>query len=111
MAITTFRAVASLILGTLLSLPAMASTPSADQAVPGSLNYVEGQASIGTQALGSKSIGTAQLQTGQTLSTEKGKAEVLLTPGVFVRVGNDSSVRMFRQALPIPRSLSIWDTR
>ncbi len=99
MAITMFRLVASLILGMLLSLPAMASTSSADQAVPGSLNYVEGQVSIGTQPLDSKSIGRAQLETGQTLTTEKGKAEILLTPGVFLRVGNNSSVRMISPSL------------
>ena len=103
MAITNWKLVASMILGALLSLPAWASIPSADQAVPGSLNYVEGQVSLsttmGTMTLDSKSIGSAELQAGQTLTTEKGKAEVLLTPGVFLRVGNDSSVRMISPSL------------
>jgi hypothetical protein len=34
------------------------------------------------------------LQAGQTLSTTNGKAELLLTPGVFLRLGNNSSVQM-----------------
>jgi hypothetical protein len=34
------------------------------------------------------------LQPGQTLNTDSGKAEVLLTPGVFLRVGDNSAVTM-----------------
>ena len=54
---------------------------------------------MGTKTLDSKSIGTAELQTGQSLATQKGKAEILLTPGVFLRVGNNSSVRMISPSL------------
>ena len=36
---------------------------------PGSLNYVEGNASIGAQTLDSKSVGSIELQRGQALST------------------------------------------
>lgn len=82
-----------------LSAPAWAMATSANSALPGTLNYVEGQASIGTQTLDSKSIGSVELQPGQSLVTERGKAEVLLTPGVFLRVGNDSSVKMISPSL------------
>ena len=51
------------------------------------------------QVLNSKSIGSAELQSGQSVITENGKAEVLLTPGVFLRVGNDSSVRMISPSI------------
>jgi hypothetical protein len=34
------------------------------------------------------------LQSRQSLTTQKGKAEFLLTPGVFVRLGDDSSAKM-----------------
>ncbi len=71
-----------------------ASDSNATTAVPGSINYIEGQVSMGTQVLNSASVGTAALQAGEFLTTEKGKAEVLLTPGVFLRVGDNSSVRM-----------------
>jgi uncharacterized membrane protein YgcG len=67
---------------------------SASQAQPGTLNYVEGQVFIGNHALNSKSIGNAELQPGQSLTTDTGKAEILLTPGVFLRVGDHSSVSM-----------------
>jgi hypothetical protein len=34
------------------------------------------------------------LAPGQSLNVEKGKAEVLLTPGVFLRIGDNSSIQM-----------------
>src|SRR5580692_908903 len=89
----------SFFLAAFLSAPAWADVTSAKTAVPGTLNYVEGQVSIGEQALNSKSIGNAELQQGQTLVTEKGKAEILLTPGVFLRLGNNSSVKMISSSL------------
>src|ERR1700678_2117710 len=86
-------------LAAILSAPAWADVTSAKTAVPGTLNYVEGRSSIGNQALNSKSMGTAELQPGQSLVTEKGKAEVLLTPRVFLRIGNNSSVKMISPSL------------
>jgi FecR protein len=67
--------------------------------VPGTLNYVEGQASIGKEVLTSKSVGSAESQPGQSLDTGNGKAEVLLTPGVFLRVGDNSSITMILPSL------------
>jgi hypothetical protein len=71
----------------------------ADTARPGTLNYVEGQASLGTQTLDAKSIGSVELQPGQALTTGAGKAELLLTPGVFLRLGDKSSLRMISPSL------------
>jgi hypothetical protein len=65
-----------------------------NRARPGTLNYVEGQASIGNEAVNEKSIGTVELEPGQTLATQAGKVEVLLTPGVFFRVGDNSVAKM-----------------
>ena len=78
-----------------LSVPGWAAVPG----VPGTVNYVEGKAAIGSQALNSKSIGWAQLQPGQSITTENGMVEVLLTPGVFLRLGHDSSAKMISPAL------------
>ena len=66
----------------------------AEAARPGAINYVEGQVSIGNQILNEKSIGSVELEPGQSLATGAGKAELLLTPGVFFRVGDNSSARM-----------------
>ncbi|HEX4039588.1 MAG TPA: hypothetical protein VHX37_16140 [Acidobacteriaceae bacterium] len=62
--------------------------------MPGTLNYIEGSATLDGQALGQANAGSAQLQPGQTITTADGRAEVLLTPGVFLRLGHDSAVRM-----------------
>jgi hypothetical protein len=61
---------------------------------PGTINYIEGQCSIGGHALGDISAGSVSLRAGQSLSTQTGRAEMLLTPGVFFRIGNNSSVDM-----------------
>jgi len=66
---------------------------------PGTVNYIEGQAAIGSQALTDKSVGSARLAAGQSLSTENGRAEILLTPGIFLRVGDHSSVQMISPGL------------
>jgi hypothetical protein len=89
----------SFFLAAIFSAPAWADATSAKTALPGTLNYVEGQVSMGNPATGgkaldSKSIGAAELGAGQTLTTDAGKAEVLLTPGVFLRIGSNSTVRM-----------------
>lgn len=86
-------------LAALLSVPAWSDTDNRRTAVPGTLNYVEGQASIGDQTLDSKSIGSAELGNGQVLETKNGKAEILLTPGVYLRLGNNSSAKMVSNSL------------
>lgn len=70
-----------------------------ETANPGTLNYVEGQASIASQSLGPQSAGSAVLLPGQSLSTEKGKVEILLIPGAFLRVGEQSTVEMVSPGL------------
>lgn len=63
-------------------------------AQPGVVNYVEGQVSVGSQPLNPSAIGQVTLQAGQELSTQTGKAEVLLTPGVIFRLDDNSAVTM-----------------
>ena len=84
-----------ILLAGVLTVPAMG----ANTALPGTLNYIEGQAYIGDQQLNSKSVGSVELQPSQSLTTANGKAEVLLTPGVFLRVGNNSTVTMISSNL------------
>ncbi|HZS27728.1 MAG TPA: FecR domain-containing protein [Candidatus Angelobacter sp.] len=93
--ITSF---ASLFLAVVLSAPAFAASD-ARSALPGTVNYIEGQVNIGSDTLNAGSIGTAMLEPNQTLDTGSGKAEVLLTPGVFLRVDDNSSVRMISPGL------------
>ena len=80
----------SMILAGLTSIPAMAES----SALPGTVNYVEGNVTLGDQALNAKSVGSETVEPGQTLVTNKGKAEMLLTPGVFLRLGDNSAVEL-----------------
>jgi FecR protein len=78
----------------LATLSAVAFGQSGNVASPGTLNYIEGQASIEGRPLSSQSVGNTTLQAGQTLATANGKAEILLTPGIFLRLSEDSTVQM-----------------
>jgi hypothetical protein len=89
------RAFKLLMAAIVLAAPVFASIP----AHPGMLNYVEGQANINGQAVTNQSVGNADVQTGQVIETGQGKAEILLTPGVFLRLASNSAVRMINLGL------------
>jgi hypothetical protein len=81
-----------LVAGTFLaavSTPVWADTP----ARPGTVNYVEGAVAMGGQSLDAKSTGM-EIREGQSITTLNGKTEVLLTPGVFLRLGPNSSMKL-----------------
>jgi hypothetical protein len=81
----------------ILLLPALtlnAQSRAPGSAVPGTLNYVEGEVAVGGQPVNSQSIGSVQLQQNQVIETSQGRAEILLTPGVFLRLGDNSSLRL-----------------
>ncbi|MGO9894820.1 MAG: FecR domain-containing protein [Bryobacteraceae bacterium] len=61
---------------------------------PGSVNYVEGLVTLNGQPVDRNAIGSREMAAGQVLATTDGKAEVLLTPGVFLRLDSNSAVRM-----------------
>ena len=82
---------ASFFLAAALSVPALAD---ANPALPGTLNYVEGNVSIDHEGVTPKSVGSTTLEAGQSITTDNGKAEVLLTPGVYLRLGSDSSAQL-----------------
>lgn len=79
----------------LLAMPAAA----ASNAIPGTLNYVEGQVAVAGQTVTSHSVGSVQLEPNQVLEAGQGRAELLLTPGVFLRVGDSSAVRLVSPGL------------
>jgi hypothetical protein len=87
---SSLQALMGFFLAALISSPAWGVVPPQ----PGTINYVEGQSSIGGQPLGEKSAGSVRLLAGQSLSTQNGRAEVLLTPGVFLRISNNSNIDM-----------------
>ena len=68
-------------------------------AKPGAVNYIEGDVTLDGVSIGSASLKSTFLNAGSLLETHAGKVEVLLTPGVFLRVGENSRVRMLKAAL------------
>jgi uncharacterized membrane protein YgcG len=94
--------IAGVFLAAALSVPAWGTDPAQPKphvARPGGLNYVEGQVSIDGEALGPGAIGNTELNAGESLETGVGKAELLLTPGVFFRLGDNSSAMMISPSL------------
>lgn len=68
-------------------------------AKPGAVNYVEGTAYINATPVNEKYLKTTFLSANDILSTDVGKAEVLLAPGVFLRLGDNTKVRMVSPSL------------
>ena len=73
-----------------LCAPAFGANP----ARPGTINYIEGSALLAGEPVNQQSVGTVSLAPGQVLSTGQGHAEVLLTPGIYLRLDDNSAVRM-----------------
>jgi hypothetical protein len=65
----------------------------------GVIHYVEGDVTVDGTAIHPKFAEFPDVKSGQLLATEEGRAEVLLTPGVFLRLSENSSVRMISNAL------------
>jgi hypothetical protein len=65
----------------------------------GLLNKVEGQVNLEGKSIEPKFGEFPEMKNGQTLATEDGRAEVLLTPGAFLRVNENSSFQMINNKL------------
>jgi hypothetical protein len=65
----------------------------------GMVNHVEGQVFIQGKAIDPKFGQFPQVNNDETLSTQEGRAEVLLTPGVFLRLAENSSFKMLSNRL------------
>ena len=65
----------------------------------GLVNFVEGDVKIADRPVKLNGAIFPDVKVGQTLSTQMGHAEVLLTPGVFLRLGNNASFRMISNKL------------
>ena len=68
-------------------------------AKPGAVNYIEGNAQLDGRPLTISNLKAVFMNAGSLLETRDGKVEVLLTPGVFLRVGENSRVRMLKPSL------------
>jgi hypothetical protein len=80
-----------------ITYPAGPGGPAGTAAVaPGTINYVEGQVTLDNQPISPRG---SVVQPGQTLATGNGFAEVLLTPGAFLRLGHNSQARLITSGL------------
>jgi len=75
-------------------LAATASAQSVISAKAGLVHYTEGKVFIGEKAVEQKVGDFPEMQAGDVLRTTEGRAEVLLTPGVFLRVAENSAFKL-----------------
>lgn len=77
-----------------LAAATLASAQRVISAKSGLIYFVQGRASV--EGIGPLTSGDAlrQLRAGETLFTERGRAEVLLNPGTVLRLGDRSRLRM-----------------
>lgn len=90
---TTIRAGAGLFAAVCLS------AAYGEVARPGTVNYTEGIVSLNGQPVNLRAPGGTEVAPGQILETTDGRAEMLLTPGVYLRIGDNSAVRMVTPSL------------
>jgi hypothetical protein len=72
---------------------------SAISAHSGMIHYVEGKVLLEGQPVDPKFGEFPEVKNNQVLQSEEGRAEVLLTPGVFLRISENSSFRMLSNRL------------
>ncbi len=82
-----------------ISLGPHAWAQSVISAHSGVIHYVEGDVSVDGAPVHPKFAEFPDVKAGQVVATTEGRAEVLLTPGVFLRIAENSSVRMLSNAL------------
>jgi hypothetical protein len=88
----------AVVLVSILAVPA-AWAQAVISARSGMVNYVEGGVHIAGAPVKLDGAIFPDVKIGQTLATEAGHAEVLLTPGVFLRLDRNSSFRMLANKL------------
>ena len=81
----------------LAGLPAFAQ--SVISAHSGLIHFSDGSVFLDDQRLEQKTGKFDQMNNGSELRTQDGRAEVLLTPGTFLRVGANSAIRMLSNQL------------
>ncbi|HLI83953.1 MAG TPA: hypothetical protein VKV17_08545 [Bryobacteraceae bacterium] len=65
----------------------------------GVVNYFEGSVLLDNQPVVPKPGRFAEIKPGSEFRVEEGRAEILLTPGVYLRMGSGSSIRMVSNLL------------
>jgi hypothetical protein len=87
------------VLGSLFLLCGIAPCQEVVSAYAGTVHYFEGAVFIDDRPLEHKAAIFQSIPNGSVFRTAEGRAEVLLSPGVVLRLDEDSSVRMISNAL------------
>lgn len=74
----------------------------------GLINYIEGEVTLDGQEVEVNLNSATQIKPSQVLKTGAGRAEVLLSPGVFLRAGEDSSLKLLSDEI-VDTRLEILD--
>jgi len=77
----------------------VASAQTVISAKSGIIHYVEGRVFLNDQLIESKFGEFPDVKENQQVRTEQGRVEILLTPGVFLRLGENSAIRMITNRL------------
>jgi hypothetical protein len=85
--------------GLLLTFCGSAMAQSVISAKSGLIHYVEGRVLLDGKPVEVKIATFPDMKDNSELRTEDGRAEILLTPGAFLRVGENSAVRMLSTKL------------
>ena len=93
------RASAFCALAVVAALTLAAAAQSVISTHSGIIHFFEGAVYLGDQALESHPGTFSRVPQGAELRTKDGRAEVLLTPGVFLRIGENSAIRMLANEL------------
>ena len=93
----THRVLASAAL--LIAAATASFAQSVTSAHSGLLHYFDGAVSIDGKAVDYKPGSFLQIKENSVLKTEQGRAEVLLTPGVYLRLGENTEIRMLDNRL------------
>lgn len=96
----------SAVLLSALVLVALSATSAPAQSVvsahSGMINYTEGQVLVNDRDVQVTSSRFPQVREQDVLSTKEGRVEVLLNPGSFLRIGENSSIRLASSSLTRP---------
>ncbi len=89
--------VSALVIGALAGAPAFAQD--VISAKSGTVHYTEGRVLLAGHEVQQKYGQFPDVKNGQELRTEAGRAEVLLTPGVILRIPENSAIKMVSNSL------------
>jgi len=78
---------------------AVSSAQMVTSAHSGTLHYFDGAVAIDGAPVQAQNARFSEIKENSVLSTTQGRAEVLLTPGVFLRIGENSSIKMLDNRL------------